>query len=81
MTHEEYDELQRYGKKRGFESMDNIIVFSNILPLLGVKTKYRGTNQETELTYCGKTRREWGNVKRNKLSKAEREELIKWQIN
>jgi DNA-binding ferritin-like protein (Dps family) len=81
MTHEEYDELQKYGKKRGFKSMDNMIIFSNILPLLGVKTKYRGTNKEVELTYCGKTRREWGNVKRHKLSQEEREELIKWQTN
>ena len=75
MTYEEYDELQKYGKKRGFKNMDNMIAFSNILPLLGVKTKYRRTNQETELTYCGKTRREWSKVKRAKLTNYEREQL------
>ena len=80
MTADEFAALKAECDRRNF-NITPIVALANIMPLLGVKTKYRGTNKEKELTYCGKTRREWGNVKRRKLSPAEREELRKWQIN
>jgi hypothetical protein len=60
--------------RRNF-NISQIVALANILPLIGArKTKYsdKCLYQNIELTYCGKSRKEWSRVKRTKLTKHER---------
>lgn len=76
MTADEFDILKAECDRRNF-NMTQLVALSNILPYFGyIKKKYSNSGAtQVELTYCGKTRREWSKVKRAKLTNYEREQL------
>lgn len=69
MTDEEYICLKAECDKRGY-NITNLLALAYIMPNLGFrKKKYgqgTGADWNYELTYCGKTRKEWSKGSNNK---------------
>lgn len=72
MTADEYNVLKAECDRRNF-NITQIVALSNIIPMIGYIKKNNSTSTQFELTYCGKTRREWSKVKRQKLTEWEKE--------
>lgn len=75
MTADEFAALKAECDRRNL-NITQIVALANIMPMIGyIKKKYNNsTATQFELTYCGKTRREWNKVKRQRLTEWEKEQ-------
>jgi hypothetical protein len=78
VTADEITILKAECDRRNF-NLTQLVALANIMPCIGIRPiKYGASKSKNfELTYCGKSRKEWSRVKRLKLTSQEREQLSK----
>lgn len=78
MTADEFDVLKAECDRRNF-NMTQLVALANILPFIGYYKVVHGKSHGsyTELTYCGKTRKEWREIRRKRLTRNDKERIKK----
>lgn len=76
MTNSDYAILAEECKRRKF-NLTQLVALANILPFIGYYKVVHAKSHDscTELTYCGKTRKEWSRVKRQRLTEREKAQI------